>query len=147
MYVGTQWADTVVGPLETALSQLVVHTVPDTATARSDHTPTAFDCVISEYVLPDETGTAFLSSYVDDSDLPSLLLASEDAQPTASEVVSANVTDYFVIDRMDEDYATLAGSIENAVTRRNASHNERLEFALELADAGAWEYEIGTGTV
>ena len=147
MYVGTEWADTIVGSLETALSQLVVHTVPDAATARSDHTPTAFDCVISEYVLPDETGTAFLSSYIGDSDLPSLLLASEDAQPTASEVVSANVTDYFVIDRMDEHHATLAESIENAVTQRNASHHEKLEFALELADAGAWEYEIPTETV
>ena len=117
VYVGTEWADTIVGSLETALSQLVVHTVPDAATARSDYTPTAFDCLISEYVLSDETGTAFLSSYADDSDLPSVLLASEDAQPTASEVVSANVTDYFVIDRMDEHHATLAESIESAVTQ------------------------------
>jgi len=70
VYVGTRWADRIVESLETALSQLVVHTVPDAATARSDYTPTAFDCVISEYVLPDETGTAFLSSYVGDSDLP-----------------------------------------------------------------------------
>ena len=147
VYVGTEWADTIVESLETALSRLVVHTAPDAATARSDHTPTAFDCLISEYALPDETGTAFLSSYVGDSKLPSLLLAGEDAQPTATEVVSANVTDYFVIDRMDEPYATLAESIENAVTRRSASHDERLEFALELADAGAWEYEVGTGAI
>ena len=147
MYVGTEWADTIVGSLETALSQLAVHTVPDAAAARSEHTPTAFDCLISEHVLPNETGAAFLSSYAGDSDLPSLLLASEDAQPTASEVVSANVTDYFVVDRMDEHHATLAESIENAVTQRNASHHERLEFALELADAGAWEYEIPTETV
>ena len=147
VYVGTEWADTIAESLESALPQLVVSTVPDAATARSDYTPTAFDCLISEYVLSDETGTAFLSSYADDSDLPSVLLASEDAQPTASEVVSANVTDYFVIDRMDEHHATLAESIESAVTQRNASHRERLEFALELADAGAWEYEIPTETV
>ena len=147
MYVGTEWADRIAESLETALSQLVVHTVPDAATARSDHTPTAFDCVIAEYMLPNETGTAFLSSYVGDSDLPSLLLAREDAQPTASEVVSANVTDYFVIDRIDEHYATLAEGIENAVTQPNASHYERLQFALELADTGAWGYEIPTETV
>jgi DNA-binding NtrC family response regulator len=147
VYVGTEWADTIVESLETALSQLVVHTVPDAATARSDYTPTAFDCLISEYALLDETGTALLSSYGGDSELPSLLLAGEDAQPTATEVVSANVTDYFVIDRMDEQYTTLAESIENAVTRRSASHDERLEFALELADAGAWEYEIGTEAI
>ena len=74
VYVGTEWADTIVESLETALSQLVVHTVPDAATARSDYTPTAFDCLISEYALPDETGTALLSSYGGDSELPSLLL-------------------------------------------------------------------------
>jgi DNA-binding NtrC family response regulator len=147
VYVGTEWADTIAESLETALPQLVVHTVPDAATARSDHTPTAYDCVISEYVLPDETGTAFLSSYVDEADLPSLLLASEDAEPTASAVLSANVTDYFVIERLDEHSATLAESIENAVTQRNAPHHERLESALELADAGAWEYEISTETL
>jgi PAS domain S-box-containing protein len=147
VYVGTEWADAIAESLETTRSRLVVHGVPDAATARADHEPAALDCVISEYALPDETGTAFLSSYVGDADLPSLLLAREDAQPTAAEVMSADVTDYFVVDRMDEPVATLAESIENAVTKRNASHHERLEFALELADAGAWEYELGTGTM
>ena len=147
LYVGTRWADAIAASLEAALPRPVVHTVPDPAAARSDRAATAFDCVIAEHPLPDETGAAFLSSYVADPELPTLLVASEETQPTPSEAVSANVTDYFVVDRADDGYAALAASVADAVARRRASHRERLEAALELADAGAWEYGSETETM
>ncbi|WP_277543182.1 hybrid sensor histidine kinase/response regulator [Haloarcula laminariae] len=147
LYVGTEWIDAIGTSLEATLPQAVIHAVSDPATARSDYTASAFDCIISEYTLPDETGTAFLSSYAVDSELPSLLLANKDTQPTAAEVMAANVTDYFVVDHLDDEFDTLAASIEDAVTRRYRSHHERHEIALELADAGAWEYRTTTETL
>jgi K+-sensing histidine kinase KdpD len=52
-----------------------------------------------------------------------------------------------VIDRTDAQYAALAAALEDAVTRKGSSHHERLDTALELADTGAWEYEVATETV
>jgi len=145
LYVGTRWADQIATSLETSCQHAIVHTVSDAVTARSELEATDFDCIVVEYELPDETGTRFLSALADGSDYPTILLASEDAEPPTADAVSANPTDYFLIEQFDDQYGSLVESIQNAVEQE--PERSRHQAALEAADIGAWEYDIATETL
>ena len=147
LYVGTAWADEIAAATNAAFSGSIVQTVPDPGTARAEHDLTAFDCVIAEQDLSAETGAEFLRSVVDEDTIATILLASAGAEPSPAAVHAAGLTDYFVVETLSEQYDDLTARVETAVRERTAADRKRLEAGLELADTGAWEYDVATDSV
>jgi PAS domain S-box-containing protein len=91
----------------------------DEALARLARDP--FDCVVSDYDMPDEDGLAFLERVRDrDPEMPFVLFTGKGSEEIASEAISKGVTDYLQKEGRSETYAILANRIENAVERRRA---------------------------
>ncbi|MFB6360677.1 MAG: response regulator, partial [Halobacteriales archaeon] len=54
-----------------------------------------FDCVVSDYDMPEKNGIEFLETVREDfSDLPFILFTGKGSEEIASEAISAGVTDY-----------------------------------------------------
>jgi PAS domain S-box-containing protein len=84
----------------------------------------AFDCVVSDYDMPGETGIEFLDAVrTDCPDLPFILFTGKGSEEVASEAISAGVTDYLQKGRGSEQYELLANRIRNAV---DATESRRL---------------------
>ncbi|MDZ7745611.1 MAG: response regulator [Halobacteriales archaeon] len=67
----------------------------ETAATPADADSTTFDCIVSEYVLPDDTGVAFLERIrADRPELPFVIFTAEGSETVASEAISADVTEY-----------------------------------------------------
>jgi len=84
----------------------------------------AFDCVVSDYDMPGETGIEFLEAVREEyPDLPFILFTGKGSEEVASEAISADVTDYLQKGRGTEQYELLANRIRNAV---DATESRRL---------------------
>ena len=101
-----------------------------------------FDCVVSDYDMPDADGLAFLDAVRDaDSDLPFVLFTGKGSEEIASEAISAGVTDYLQKETGTDQYAVLANRIENAVSQHRAEReaaeaNEQVRRIFErITDA------------
>ena len=108
----------------------------------------AFDCVVSDYDMPEMNGLAFLEAVREcHDDLPFVLFTGKGSEEIASEAISAGVTDYLQKDAGTDQYAVLANRIENAVRRhRTEEELERTRRRYELmgrASADAfWDWDI-----
>ncbi|MDH5019483.1 PAS domain-containing protein [Halobacterium rubrum] len=115
---------------------LSVTTVADPESAL-DHVDAA-DCVVSDYEMPKMDGLELLEVVrEDDPDLPFVLFTGKGSEATASEAISAGVTDYLQKDTGTDQYAVLANTVRNAVSRRRAREDarrgeQRLRRALDL---------------
>jgi PAS domain S-box-containing protein len=99
--------------------------VTPAASARAglDHLEaSAFDCVVSDYAMPEMDGLAFLEAVREEHpDLPFVLFTARGSEDVASEAITAGVSDYYQRDRHgDEDYAVLANRVTNLVERYRA---------------------------
>ena len=75
-----------------------------------------FDCVVSEYRIPDMDGVGFLEAVREDHpDLPFVLFTGDGSEEVASEAIAAGVTDYIPRDSDHERFRTLVDVVENAV--------------------------------
>lgn len=112
--------------LEREDSRFVIETV-DSAKAglnRLDSEP--FDCVVSDYDMPGETGIEFLESVrAKYPELPFILFTGKGSEQVASRAISAGVTDYLQKEPGREQYELLANRIINSVSQSRAE--SRLE--------------------
>lgn len=90
---------------------------------------TEFDCIISDYDMPDQSGIEFLRAVRDEyPDLPFVLYTGKGSEEVASNAISAGVTDYLQKERGTDQYTILANRVQNAVERywieREAEHTQ-----------------------
>jgi len=112
--------------LEDESDRLVVETAGDVETGLERVDERDFDCVVSDYEMPDRDGIAFLEAVREDHpDLPFILFTGKGSEEVASEAISAGVTDYLEKGGGVDQYAILANRIENAVERRRARVRQR----------------------
>lgn len=114
----------------------------DTATNPADALETLaekdFDCVISDYDMPEMTGIEFLETLRDQyPDLPFILFTGKGSEEVASEAISAGVTDYLQKETGPSQYRVLANRVNNAVEqyRTRLEQQQRLERRNRQWDA------------
>ncbi|MFD1645613.1 hybrid sensor histidine kinase/response regulator [Haloarchaeobius litoreus] len=97
-----------------------------------------FDCVVSDYQMPDVDGLDFLSLVREhDDSIPFVLFTGQGSEEIASEAISAGVTDYIQKEGSRDQYEVLANRIENVVARHRSEQRLRDSERRyrELADA------------
>jgi len=110
-----------------------------------------YDCVVSDYDMPGDSGIEFLESVREDyPDLPFILFTGKGSEEVASEAISAGVTDYLQKETGAEQYELLANRIATAVDqyrieRELERQNALFAKAQDIARVGAWEYDIQNG--
>ncbi|MFT4923072.1 MAG: PAS domain S-box-containing protein [Haloarculaceae archaeon] len=125
-------------------------TVETAATAGDglDQLDHEFDCIVSDYEMEGMNGIEFLSTVrADYANLPFILYTGKGSEGVASDAISAGVTDYFRKRSESEQYELLAARISTAVGQYRAERqlerqNDLFEKAQNLAQVGAWEYDI-----
>jgi PAS domain S-box-containing protein len=86
----------------------------------------SFDCVVSDYEMPDSDGLEFLADVRElESELPFILFTGKGSEEIASEAISAGVTDYLQKGSGSEQYEVLANRVENAVAQHRAQEEAR----------------------
>jgi PAS domain S-box-containing protein len=97
-----------------------------------------FDCVVSDYSMPEQNGIEFLETVREaHPELPFILFTGKGSEEVASEAISAGVTDYLQKSLGAEQYAILANRIRNAVDRATARRERRRHLdAIETAREG-----------
>ncbi|MCU4975368.1 PAS domain S-box protein [Halobacteria archaeon AArc-m2/3/4] len=97
-----------------------------------------FDCIVSDYEMPDTNGIEFLETVrEDDPNLPFILFTGKGSEEVASDAISADVTDYLQKEHGTEQYAILANRVANAVERRRTERQRRRQLqAIEAAHEG-----------
>ncbi|WP_424018784.1 PAS domain S-box protein [Halorientalis pallida] len=76
----------------------------------------SFDCVVSDYDMPQMDGLEFLRRVREDHpELPFVLFTGKGSEEIASEAISAGVTDYLQKGPREDQYALLANRIVNSV--------------------------------
>jgi PAS domain S-box-containing protein len=116
--------------LETEDERLDVVTEADASNGLERLGRERFDCVVSDYDMPGETGIEFLDAVREEfPDLPFILYTGKGSEEVASDAVSAGVTDYLQKDVGTDQYTILANRIENAVgqyrAKRAVEHQRR----------------------
>jgi PAS domain S-box-containing protein len=99
-----------------------------TAIAQND-----FDCIISDYDMPDQNGIEFLQAIREtEPELPFILYTGKGSEAVASEAIAAGVTDYLQKEGGSSQYEVLANRIQNTVDSHRAT--ERAEDTQEWAN-------------
>lgn len=123
--------------LENEDGRLTVETAPNASEGLTRLADTTFDCVVSDYEMPDQNGIEFLETVRDTNpNLPFILFTGKGSETVAGEAISAGVTDYLQKETGTDQYTILANRITNAVAanRMNAEvtrARQRLEQILE----------------
>jgi len=104
-----------------------------------------FDCVVSDYDMPQRTGVEFLRAVRDrDPDMPFILFTGKGTEEIASEAISAGVTDYLQKETGTSHYDVLANRIENVVERAESQRAARhLRELAENTDRILYIFEPG----
>lgn len=106
-----------------------------------------FDCVVSDYDMPDQNGIEFLKSVREEyPDLPFILYTGKGSEAVASDAISAGVTDYLQKESGVSQYAVLANRIINAVANHRAQaeladREQRLNLFFEQSPLGVIEWD------
>ena len=97
-----------------------------------------FDCVVSDYDMPDRNGIEFLEAVrAKRPDLPFILFTGKGSETVASSAISAGVTDYLQKGGGADHFELLANRIVNAVERRRAEREADLwARAVEASNEG-----------
>ncbi|AUV80311.1 hypothetical protein C2R22_00435 [Salinigranum rubrum] len=132
-----EFASLAAASLEAENEALSVESEPDAERALERLDEESFDCVVSDYEMPQVSGLEFLRAVRDvDDTMPVIFFTGHGSEEVASEAISAGVTDY-IQKRGYEQYTLLANRIVNYVERRRAEE-ERLRGyeAIERAREG-----------
>ena len=85
-----------------------------------------FDCVISDYDMPGQSGIEFLEAVREEyPDLPFILYTGKGSEEVASDAISAGATDYLQKQTDTSQYTVLANRIANAVDQYRSSRERR----------------------
>ncbi|WP_343218024.1 PAS domain S-box protein [Haloplanus halophilus] len=120
-------------------------TTSDAALARLEET--SFDCIVSDYDMPERNGIEFLGAVREEyADLPFILFTGKGSEEVASDAISAGVTDYLQKEGGTGQYTVLANRIENAVSqyrsqRELEASQQRLSLFIEQSPLGVIEYD------
>jgi PAS domain S-box-containing protein len=124
--------------LEQECSTCQVTTALDVQTGLEQLRSGAFDCVVSDYEMPGETGLDLLRAVRDSHpDLPFVLFTGRGSEEIAAEAISAGVSDYLQKGGGTEQYTVLANRVENLVSQYRAQRDLRQRVdAIETAREG-----------
>ncbi|QKY19255.1 PAS domain S-box protein [Halolamina sp. CBA1230] len=118
-----EFADLVATFLEREDDQLDVETATGADEALKLLADGTFDCVVSDYEMPETDGIELLETVRDRGpDLPFILFTGKGSEEIASEAISAGVTDYLQKEGGSGQYAVLANRIVNAVESDRMEH-------------------------
>ncbi|MFP4591164.1 MAG: response regulator [Halobacteriales archaeon] len=108
----------------------------------------AFDCIVSDYVMPGMNGLELLEAVRDrDEDVPFIMLTGKGDEHVASEALATGATDYLPKERNTDQYESLAERIAAAVAgRRDRTVDGTYRALLEAAHVEALVLEAD-GTV
>ncbi|MDS0294732.1 response regulator [Halogeometricum luteum] len=123
--------------LERTDDRLTVETATNVGEALDRLAEEAFDCVVSDYEMPERTGIDLLETIrTTRPDLPFILYTGRGSEEVASEAITAGATDYLQKERGTDHYAVLANRIVNVVERERAraSIDEIQHLFSELVD-------------
>ena len=124
--------------LEREENRLSVETVTSASDGLARLSATRFDCIVSDYDMPDQNGLEFLRAVRDRyPTLPFILYTGKGSEAVAEDAISAGVTDYLQKGVGADQYAVLANRIRNAVERRDAERERTRQLeAIETAREG-----------
>lgn len=92
----------------------------------------SFDCIVSDYQMPEMNGVEFLEAVRErDADIPFILYTGKGSEEVAADAIRAGSTDYLQ-KQTGEEYELLANRIRNAVSEYWAKRTER--DLMELAE-------------
>jgi PAS domain S-box-containing protein len=121
-----------------------------TATSADDGIETVrrgnVDCVLSDYHMPERTGVDFLRAVREEyPDLPFIMFTETGDETTASDAISAGVTDYVIRKTIGNQHALLARKIETYVERRRMAEradraDRRLHELAETSNDVLWTF-------
>ncbi|MFT4947868.1 MAG: DNA-binding NarL/FixJ family response regulator [Natronomonas sp.] len=103
----------------------------------------AFDCVVSDYDMPEMNGIEFLKAVrATYPDIPFVLFTGKGSEEIASEAVSAGVSDYLQKRGGTERYTLLANRIENLVAQHRAEEGLQTRVRQQAAVADLGQYAL-----
>ena len=113
------------------IADVTVHTetIPSDALARLELEQ--FDCVVSDYEMPEMNGLELLGAVKEIApQIPYILMTGGGSEKTASEAISAGVTDYLKKGTGKRQFVALANRIKNAVAHRRAEQTVQRQMAI-----------------
>jgi PAS domain S-box-containing protein len=132
---------------------IVSESDPTAVGDRLARTDEPFDCLVSEYVLPEMTGLDLLDRiHETNTDLPFILFTGEGSEAIASDAISAGVSDYLITRDDIDSYEILSNRIVNYARKYRAERDldqarSRYELAVRAASDVIWEREAGNETL
>ena len=141
-----EFGDMVAEFLEREDAQLDVTSVTSAAAGIERLDGAQFDCVVSDYDMPDQNGLQFFESVRDSHpDLPFILFTGKGSEDVASDAISAGVDDYLQKQGGTGQYTLLAHRITNTVAQYRSKQEieasqERLSLFFEQPPLGALEW-------
>lgn len=141
-----EFGDMVAEFLEREDAQLDVTSVTSAAAGIERLDGAQFDCVVSDYDMPDQNGLQFFESVRDSHpDLPFILFTGKGSEDVASDAISAGVDDYLQKQGGTGQYTLLAHRITNTVAQYRSKQEieasqERLSLFFEQSPLGALEW-------
>jgi PAS domain S-box-containing protein len=110
------FADMAARFIERENDRITVETATRVSQGRELFETGEFDCIISDYDLPDQNGIKFLEAVRQDfPDIPFILYTGKGSEEVASEAISAGVTGYLQKEAGTSQYELLANRVTNAV--------------------------------
>ena len=127
------FAETAAAFLKKENDRLRVETASNAENALERLEASTFDCIVSDYDMPERNGIEFLEAVREEyPDLPLILFTGKGGEEVASDAISAGVTDYLQKEMGTDQYTLLANRVQNAVeARQSATEAERRRHRLE----------------
>jgi PAS domain S-box-containing protein len=114
-------AEMVAAHLQRANGQISVTPVRTVEDALSKLRDTDFDCIVSDYEMPQKNGIEFLKTVrATHPDRPFILYTGKGSEEVASDALTAGATDYLQKETGTDHYTVLANRIVNVVERNRA---------------------------
>ena len=123
------FADMVADFLEREDDRFTVETTTSVEHALEQLTTSNFDCVVSDYDMPQQDGIEFLEAVREQyPDFPFILYTGKGSEEVASDAIAAGATDYLQKGSGTDQYELLANRIQNVVEQfRDNQRRETLE--------------------
>ena len=137
------FAEVAASLLESRDERIDASAVESAAAALNELSAESFDCVVSDYEMPETDGIELLEAVRDrHGDVPFVLFTGEGSEAVASEAVAAGVDEYVRKWAGDDPYAQLTAAIDRNASRtrgerRVAEHLDRVSDAFCEVD-GDW---------
>jgi response regulator RpfG family c-di-GMP phosphodiesterase len=131
--------------LEEIIPEIKIDTTDSTKTV--EQTYHQYDCILSDYNMPQKTGIQLAQSIREKSDIPFILYTGQGSEEVAEAAFIAGIDDYIRKETHSAHYQVVAKRIQVAVERHRAQKRlERSEASLakaqEIAHLGNWDWNI-----